>query len=770
MNKIKAEKWSRINYTPSLPIGDNNSRVTSCKTHIALSKRAASEGIVLLKNEGDLLPLMENSKVAVFGKAHIDYVICGGGSGEIFTEYSRNIYEGLKMNGIEVFEKLSLYYAAYVEDQYKAGAKSGMLEEPEVPDELLKEAAEFTDTAIISINRYSGEGWDRKNDGEDKYFDLSDTEKEMVKKVCSKFKKIIVLLNTGAMIETSWFADNKKIGAALMIWQGGMEGAVAAAEVLTGKINPSGKLVDTCAADINDYPSTAGFHESEDYVKYTEDIFVGYRYFETVPGKKKRVVYPFGFGLSYTGFEISDIDAFDSNGKIYISLNVKNIGKYAGKEVIQVYYGAPKGKLEKPAKELCAFQKTKLIEPGGTQALLLSFDIDSMASYDDTGAIEKSAYVLEKGKYKIYLGNSVRDAAEIDYKYTLKENRIVEKLTEYCAPKNLGKRMLANGEYEKVKASSKKQKKFPCKYKCANKIPETDEDIKKLIDVWEGNISLDDFIAQLTGEEMAYLLHGIPNTGVANTNGMGGLDKYKIPPVMTADGPAGVRINPKTGVRTTGFPVATMLASTWNPEIVEKIGKAGALEAIENNLFIWLTPALNIHRSPLCGRNFEYYSEDPFVAGKMAAALVRGIQSQGIAATPKHFACNNKETNRVESDSIVSERALREIYLKGFEICVKESSPKFIMTSYNIINGVRASENAELLTGILRGEWGYKGIVVTDWANHGIHSKEVIAGNDIRMPRSSTTDLKEALEKGEITRDQLALSVKRLLSFILELD
>ena len=286
--------------------------------------------------------------------------------------------------------------------------------------------------------------------------------------------------------------------------------------------------------------------------------------------------------------------------------------------------------------------------------------------------------------------------------------------------------------------------------------------------VAQGSVSLEDFIAQLSDEDLMDVLVGHPDTGVCNTGTMGGFrNKYGIPPIATADGPAGLRLHPKRGIRTTAFPVATAIACTWNTPLAEEIGKAGALECKENNIQIWLTPALNIHRNPLCGRNFEYYSEDPLIAGKMAAAMVRGIQSQKVVATPKHFAANNKETNRQESDSVMSERALREIYLKGFEICVKEADPKMIMTSYNLVNGVRTSENAELLQGILREEWGYRGMLTTDWSNTAEHYKEVKAGNDIRMPSRQRGLLKEPYEKGLITRDEMALCAKRVLQMIL---
>ncbi len=771
------DKWARINYQPCLPLGDNNSKITGCQRHIHLSRRAAIEGTVLLKNEKNVLPLKKGEKLAIFGKAQIDYVKGGGGSADVYSEYVRNIYEGLKLKtDVEIFSPLSLYYMDYVEKAYKNGELNGRLTEAEIPENLLSAAKEFADAAIITINRYSGEGWDRKNDGTDTYFELSREEKNMVNAVCANFDKVIVLLNTGSMIDTSWFADNDKISAALMIWQGGMEGGLAAADVLLGDATPSGRLVDTCAKSLDDYPSTEGFHESEDYVKYTEDIFVGYRYFETIPGMWERVAYPFGFGLSYTEFEINNVTAKIHGEKIVISAEVKNVGKYHGKEVLQVYFEAPEGKITKPKRQLCAFSKTKLLSPGESQFLIMTFDINDMASYDDMGAIEKSAYVLEAGEYKIFVGKNVRDAKELEFKYVLSDNKICKKLTEYCKPGSLGKRLIASGEYIDVPDEKYTPKTFECTYKCDTKIPEDKKQRKQLIDVANGEVSLDEFIAQLTDFELLNLLGGQGDylfecRGVSNAGGMGNMHEYGIPMPMTTDGPTGVRIFPITGVSTTAFPIATMLACTWNTDILEEIGRAGALECKENNLVIWLAPALNIHRSPLCGRNFEYYSEDPFVSGKMAAAMVRGMQSQGIAATPKHFACNNKETNRKESNSILSERALREIYIKGFEICVKESEPKLIMTAYNLINDVRASENAELICGILREEWGYKGLVTTDWNNTADKADEIIAGNDIRMPRieDKSPEYFNAVIK-KVGRDRIAECVKRFLEMLLWLE
>ena len=592
------------------------------------------------------------------------------------------------------------------------------------------------------------------------------------------------------MFETmvrDWFAEDDRIQSVLMAWQGGIEGGLAAAELLIGEGNPSGKLTDTFAKRLEDYPSTYNFHESDDYVEYTDDIYVGYRYFETIPGAGEKVNYPFGFGLSYTKFSLSMPVVEKRGHHLRVMVDVCNIGELAGKEVVQVYYSAPQGKLGKPARELVAFRKTRLLEPGETQTVVLRFQINDMASYDDLGKVAKSAYVLEKGEYRFYVGTSVRDTVEDNYVMVLDEDVIVEQLSPRMVPSQLKKRMLADGQYEELPQGEPVDTDasvFPAKltqeeadgvapvvrrresYHLWGHVDNT----PKLIDVAEGRITLDEFVAKLPDEQLAVLLGGQPNTGVANTFGYGNLPEYGVPNIMTADGPAGVRIAPCCGVCTTAWPCSTMLACTWNPELVEKVGAAGGAEAKENNIGAWLTPAVNIHRSPLCGRNFEYYSEDPFLTGKMAGAMVKGIQSNHVAATVKHFALNNKETNRRESDSRASERAIREIYLKAFEIIVKEAKPWSIMSSYNIINGRRASENREMLEDILRGEWGFEGMVTTDWWTCGEHYKEVKAGNDMKMATGFPERLLQAVEKGALSRSEMEICAKRILGLILKID
>lgn len=805
-------KWQRSLYQPVLPLGKDGKRVTGSAEHIALSRKAAGEGMVLVKNENDTLPLAKGTKVALFGKGTIDYVKGGGGSGDVTVEYIRNFYEGMKIKEakgeVSLFHELPEFYEKNVKEQYAAGAVPGMTREPEVPDELVTKAKAYTDTAIITICRFSGEGWDRKCQINDEGYELFEDEKKqielsasifengdfcltngeaaMVEKVKANFKNVIVVMNVGGMVDTSWFKDCKEIPAVLMAWQGGMEGGLAAADVVTGDVNPSGKLVDTYAATLEDYPSTENFHKSVYYVDYNEDIYVGYRYFETIPGAAEKVNYPFGFGLSYTSFETEVLGAEEKDGKIVVKAAVTNTGKRAGKEVVQLYYGA--GKLGKPAKELGAYRKTRLLQPGETQRVVLSFTVEDMASFDDLGKVAKSAYVLEAGSYVFYVGNNVRDAKKLDFTYDLAEAEVTAQYTSLAAPHKLEKRLLADGTYEALPTDNgpveeeglERQDKLTLEgflpavkaqeRKSFGELMEAAKTNPNLMNVVEGKETLDEFVDKLPTEALIHLLGGQPNTGVANTFGMGNLPEYGIPNIMTADGPAGLRIQPQCGVNTTAWPCATLLACTWDPELIEEIGKAGGEEVKENNIGIWLTPAVNIHRSPLCGRNFEYYSEDPLVAGKSGAAMVRGMQSEHIGASVKHFCCNNKETNRKDSDSRVSERALREIYLKAFEIIVKEADPYTIMSSYNLINGVQASENKDLLTGILRGEWDFKGMVTTDWWTHGEHYRETKAGNDIKMANGYEERVQEAFEKGYITRDEIALCAKRILTMILRMD
>ncbi|MBQ7596372.1 MAG: glycoside hydrolase family 3 C-terminal domain-containing protein [Clostridia bacterium] len=789
------EKYARFRYQPCIPLGKDGKCATASAEHAALSRKAAGEGMVLLKNIDGALPLKTGETVALFGKATIEYIKGGGGSGDVYTPYVRNIYEGFcekeKQGKVNIFMPVIDFYQNYVKQESKNVLTQEQIDatwdivnsmdfcqqrddmtydtfaamhvkEPFAAKELIIEAAQAADTAVLTFSRFSAEGVDRRPIAGDWY--LSDAEKDLLENACALFKKVIVVINSGAPIDCEVFAENDKVQAVLFGWQGGIEGGGAIADILCGDVNPSGKLVDTIAKYYEAYPSTEEFTESFYFCKYPEDIYVGYRYFETIPGKKETVRYPFGYGLSYTTFELSNTLVCKSDSKIIAVTNVKNTGSYAGREVVQVYYSAPSGLLGKPSKELAAYKKTKLLMPGETETVAMSFDINDMASFDDLGKVRKSAFVLEKGAYSFFVGTDVRNNVKSDFELIIKEDTVTEQLTQYCRPWKLEKRLLADGSYEDL-PTGKPSYHYGKNEPIGGKAPEKEvmfDDVGK-------KISLDDFIAQFTDDELMDFVGGKAPTGVANTGCFGGLPRLNIPPVPTADGPAGLRLDTKVGIYTTCWPCATLMACTWDPELIFKVGAAGGREIRENNIGIWLAPAMNIHRNPLCGRNFEYYSEDPLVAGKSAAAAIRGVQSEHTAVSLKHFACNNKEANRYANDSILSERALREIYLRGFEIAVKESEPITIMSSYNLINGQHTSESWELLTGILRSEWGFRGMVETDWGVKNDPVQEVLAGNDMKMPVGYPEDLKKGMEQGRLTRADLETCVKRILEMTMKL-
>ena len=794
------KQWTRANFQPSVPLGKDGRRATASSEHILLSRSAAREGMVLLKNDRRTLPLAMGTRIALFGKGTVDYVKGGGGSGDVTVPYVRNLYEGLcqVVDPATVFPDTIDFYQAHVSAQYAAGRMPGMTAEPELPDALLRKARAFADTAIVSISRFSGENWDRRADfdpiAEHKNVDeapvrlsgeifeqgdfyLSHAERAMLDKVSSAFPHVVVVLNTGGMVETAALAENPAIGAVLLAWQGGLEGGTAAAELIMGLANPSGKLCDTFARDLCDYPFAGSFFDCDDYAEYTEDIYVGYRYFETIPGAKAKVVYPFGYGLSYTAFSLTGHHVSIAGDEITASVRVCNTGSMPGCEVVQVYVSAPQGLLGKPARVLCGYRKTRLLAPGEEELVTVRFPLETFASYDDLGKVCASCLLLEAGEYTFHIGTSVRDTVAAPETYVLPDTKLIRQLSRRLAPHLLSQRLCADGSLEPLPVDE--SPKATMNTALFEHIPgvraqapfsRNDPLPPQLSQVANGEISLDGFIAQLSDEDLAHLLGGQPNTGVANTWGAGNQPRYGVPNIMTADGPAGLRVNEETGVCTTAFPCATLLACTWDPDLAYAIGTAGALEVKENNIGVWLTPGVCIHRNPLCGRNFEYFSEDPLLTGKQAAALVRGIQSQRVAATPKHFALNNKETNRRGSDSRASERAIREIYIRQFEIIVKEAHPWCIMSSYNIINGVRASENADLLTHILREEWGFDGMVTTDWWTLGDHAKEAAAGNDLKMPIGHTDALLADLHAGRVSRAALEAAARNILTMILRVD
>lgn len=886
-----------------------------------LSRQVATEGMVLLKNDNQSLPLKKGEKIAIFGEGQINFVKGGGGSGDVKAYYIRNLLQGFEIKEQE--GKVSINNT--IADKYRANTYYN----PSAND--VNAAASAADTAIVVIRRTSGEGSDRRATKGDYY--LSDSEVSLIERVCNAgFDNVSIVLNIGGVMDLSWVEKYPAIDSVLLAWQPGMEGGLAVADVMCGDVNPSGKLTDTFAKDYNDYPSAKGFSDHWDYVDYSEDIYVGYRYFETFDPKYEKVLYEFGYGLSYTNFRFSNVKITTDDENVNISVDVTNTGNVAGKEVVQVYFSAPQGKLGKPGKELAAYAKTDLLAPGETQTVKLSYAINDMSSYDDLGKVKKSAYVMEAGNYEIYVGNSVKDAGirGSQYTYTVAKDLVADQLTEVMKPIQLNERLLANGQYEKLetyetmegldfftKISNTQVTRIEAEdfyfkhnynyvrfsddlstfgllievdgenrpnnnrwvtfaidvpkagsYKLSlaignNKAALTDS-IKVFVDNVEtsaldqngrkmgfpstggnwniqevgpvnvnlpagrhflkieftngndfngildyiklqpGNVAtaslaladesknqpvalaaeenptdstitfmdlcedvtlMDDFLAQMTVDELVTLQHGHGTNVPGAEGGIGNLPEYYVPAAETCDGPAGINYSKAA----TAWPIGTLVACTWNVELVEEMGQAFAAEAEIAGVDILLTPGMNIHRNPLCGRNFEYYSEDPTVTGKTAAALTRGMQTEGVGATLKHFIGNQREYERGFVDARVSERALREIYLRGFEIAVKEADPWCIMTSYNRVNGFETASSSDLLTTVLRGEWGYDGVVMTDWWNDDVIYRDTLAGGDVQMgPPGNPTLLAAAINAGLIDREVVEASAARVLKMIMK--
>ncbi len=694
-------------------------------------REAAADGFVLLKNDNNVLPIKKEEKVAVFGRVQSDYFYVGYGSGgDVSYPYSVNLIDGMKNAGIRIDEELLSVYDAW------RGKSSNVADEgfwghwpfnfPEMPlsNKLVAEAASRNEVAIIVIGRAAGE--DRENKLKKGSFYLADGEIDMLNKVTAHFEKVVVLLDCGNIIDMSWVKQyGAKISAIAYTWLGGMESGNAVADILCGNACPSGKLPDTIAEKYEDYPSAGNFGDRKEN-KYVEDIFVGYRYFETFA--KEKVLYPFGFGLSYTEFKITPLNFCDDGEKISVNVSVKNVGDCAGKEVVQIYCRQPQGKLGKAARVLVGFRKTPLLESNETVEFNISFDRKTFASYDDSGKSgHKSCFVLEEGEYTFYCGNDCRTNTFVG-KIFVEQTYIIEKLTEVMAVKRdkafdrlipVEKDGKIEISYEKVPVSTVDLRETILKNLPRGKEITGDKGYK-LSDVKNGTVSMDDFVAQLSLEELEAISRGEGLMGsklgvVGNAGALGGvlpsLREKGIPPIITTDGPAGIRIKKACALH----PCGTLLASSWDCELVERAYAKMGEEMKYYGSDVILAPGMNIHRNPLCGRNFEYFTEDPLLNGKIASAVVKGVQSQGVFACPKHFACNNQETNRNHNDSIVSERALREIYFRGFEIVVKEAKPDCIMTSYNKINEVWSHYNYELCETVLRREWGYKGLVMTDW-------------------------------------------------------
>lgn len=1034
---------------PELTLSASNAKPLKENSDVALE--IAEEGAVLLKNDDGCLPFDSSMNIGMLGSAQDDGYIAGGrGSGEVQTNKIITPKAGLEQ-----------------------AAKDGLIKSAKT----MKKASETGyDRVVYFISRTTTEGGDRPiNDGggNDGYY-LTTKEKNDIRGLVRSYSgKVTVVLNVGGLVDTTWLNESG-VSAILLPYFGGQIGGTAIANLLTGKVTPSGKTTDTWAASYDDYLSSRTFDQCVDTIYY-EDIYVGYRQFETFDPKYEKVNYEFGFGLSYTTFDISVDNVSFDDGNVTVTSTVKNTGdKFSGKEVVQVYYSAPDNILGNPAKELGGFAKTKLLTPGESQTLTVSFAIDSMADYDDTGKITKSAYLLEKGDYKIFVGNSIKNAGQggVRATYTQSEHKVVEQLS--AIKTQIPERLLSNGKYETINADyissrtttikaygkstvraldaasysdwvhqenadyynlimfyglsylnantelvynlkveragtymmamtntngnsyalndmcqiyvngTKQNVRFDCpvtggwySYKlgadrCTVELPEGDVEFKIKVpsvlanlshfDLWNtdlpenGNLTigaeyaeekprtsvypynnfvcvtkdtttltytvnaavegdydlvvsysdwtkatknafdvringkkiddglslvrtgihsgagdtyqkyrfndsdpikihlnkgentivlegaqldgveafldtltfspyiedkertwvdntddftlsdlsgvtletkimyddlmkkyydgsddfeetLDKFLSQLSITELANLAgifhidttaNGGPGTGtgcVGTLNGSNAKNDYGVPLAFTADGPAGIRFT--NGQKATYFPCSAALAATWNLELAFRFGEAFGKECYANGVDIILAPGMNIHRNPRCGRNFEYYSEDPLVAGLFAAEMVKGCQMNGVGVSIKHFALNNQEYNRTDHNVIASERAIREIYLKGFEICVKNADPMTIMSSYNLVNGTEMSSNSDIMTQILRNEWKYEGITISDWSNNNIETAAILGGNNVQSGNPNTSDVVSAYRSGIITREQLQDNAKYIIKFLL---
>ncbi len=693
---------------------------------IAAQARAmAADGIVLLKNEDKTLPITGQTRVAVFGRSAVNYFTVGYGSGgDVVSPYRRNLMEGLLEHGVKVDGILASQYETWCSRPRNVPDEGYWahwpMSNPEMPlkAEDVAAAALRCDMALVVIGRAAGES--RENVLKPGSYYLTDREKAMLDVVATYFHRVCLVMDCGNVIDMSWTRDyENKLTAIVYAWQGGMESGTALADVLTGAVNPSGKLTDTIAVKYEDYPSSQSFGAMA-FNAYTEDIYVGYRYFETFA--PDRVLYPFGFGLSYTRFRLSSQAAVSGN-QVTVNTTVENVGDEAGREVVQVYVDLPCGTLGNPKRVLAGFKKTGLLQPGQQQVVDVSFDLASLASFDDTGCTgHKDAFVLEAGNYCVQAGTSIRDVKAVVC--IVKQGlEVVRQLHECNAvrPEHGFCRMVNKGgalDMEMVPTANRNLKQDILAHLPQELTPGQTEFTFE--DVKARRCTPEEFVAQLSDRELDDITHGFglmndPSGPAGNAGSLGGvteaLKKRGIPTVITTDGPSGIRIRRTCSL----LPCGTCLASTFDPEGVEALYRLLGREMVLQGTQVLLGPGMNIHRNPLCGRNFEYYSEDPLLTGKIAAAMVRGIQSQGVSACPKHFACNNQETNRNKCDSRLSQRAQREIYLKGFEIAVKESDPWCLMTSYNLVNGVWSHYHYELVTDILHDEWGYRGLTITDW-------------------------------------------------------
>ena len=764
--------------------------------YAVLARQATAEGCVLLENEGQALPLREGERVAVFGRMAFHYYKSGLGSGGLVnTRYVVGILDALKdCEEIRLDEKLMGIYEDWIrENPFDEGQGWGRVpwcqKEMEVTDEMLG-CARDNDVSLVIIGRTAGEDQDN-NAGPGSYC-LTETEEDMIRRVCQVSKRTVVVLNVGNIIDMSWVKKYHP-QAVLYAWQGGQEGGNGVADVLTGKVCACGKLTDTIAQSIEDYPSTENFGDPfKNY--YKEDIYVGYRYFETFA--KDKVLYPFGYGLSYTSFGIKAEILKNSEEELTVAAEVVNTGAVKGKEVVQVYAKVPQGKLGNPARRLIGFAKTGELKPGEKEEVVIVIPKYDLTSYDDSGVTgHKSCYVLEEGTYEIFVGSDVRSAESAGcYE---EKFRVVEKLQEAYAPVEKFSRMKAvlmpDGSYQAVTEKVPVRTVDPQERRKQN-LPETlaytGDKGYKLVDVLDGKVSMENFMAQISEEDLIAMFRGegmcspkvTPGTAAAFGGVTESMKALGIPVGCCADGPSGIRMD--CGTKAFSLPNGTALGCTFNTELVSDLYEMTGKELRLNKIDSLLGPGMNIHRNPLNGRNFEYISEDPLLTGRICAAQVKAMAKSGIGSTIKHFCGNNQEVGRSTSDSVISERCLREIYLKGFEMAVREGGARSVMTTYGSVNGLWTAGSYDLCTTILRKEWGFEGIVMTDWwakSNYEGHQAAVqvkapmvAAQNDIYMVVSDAKanpekdDVEEMLHAGKLTLGELQRNGANILGFLLK--
>lgn len=829
--KNKLAKLTAVTLAASMVIGSSVTGMAASTNQTSerevrnaqLSKEAAEEGMVLLENENQALPLAQGSKAALFGTGSYGTIKGGTGSGDVYNRYTISVYDALTSTYnisnmawwgeyLKTFEEKKAQaaeekkdndYVKYTQGRFGGADSFLAIDQALTQSDMDKAKAGGVMTAFYTVSRVSGEGADRTIGKGD--YELSEVEYNNIKLIAKNFDKCVVLLNVGGVVDTKFFSEIEGVDGLVLMSQAGMEGGNALADILTGKTTPSGKLTDTWAKNYSDYPAATtigdndGDNKQEDY---KEGIYVGYRYFDTF---NITPAYEFGYGKSYTSFDVEPLTVAADENNVSVTVNVTNTGDtYSGKEVVEVYFSAPDGSIEKPYQELAGFAKTDNLAPGESQKLTVTYKTTEMSSYDEA----KAAYVMEDGDYIVRVGDSSRNT-KVAGVLTLDKDVVTEQLSNQLTLDKNWKDLSKTGktpysykdEAAQIKAAARialpsakiktennaskiDEKKVTTyltadaakDYKAAeNEVVETVDAVPantKLIDVYDGKVSMESFVASLDDTQLANLANGISGastsgdtwgadansvTGAAGETSQLYFNSLGIPNTVEADGPAGIRVTAETTDKDgnavynycTAFPIGTLLAQTWNTDLVNRVGKAIGEEMVEIGVTLWLAPGMNIHRDPLCGRNFEYYSEDPALTGYVGSAITAGVQSnKGVGVTIKHYITNNQETNRSAVNTSVSERTLREIYLKGFEMVVKSAQPMAIMSSYNKVNGTYACENFDLLTSVPRGEWGFDGMVMTDWGagNRAGVDTMMHAGNDLVMPGRTQDRMIAALQ------------------------